>query len=100
MRTSRGSAGSASLHERCASTTAIYASAELSGLQRRFAEDNDMGRKQKNWPYGELCLPQLSCLARQKRVGVLWGFGRNPGCRASGDHHTRQFVIDVASCVY
>jgi hypothetical protein len=24
----------------------------------------------------------------RRRVGVSWGFGRNSGCRASGDHHT------------
>jgi hypothetical protein len=33
-----------------------------------------------------------------RHVGVFWGFGRNSGCRASGDHHTPQFVTCVASC--
>jgi hypothetical protein len=30
----------------------------------------------------------LAASRARRRVGVLWGFGRNSGCRASGDHHT------------
>ena len=30
---------------------------------------------------------------------MLWGFGRNSGCRTSGDHPTPKFVIRVAICL-
>ena len=33
----------------------------------------------------------------RRRVGRLWGVGRNSGCRASAVHYTRNFVIGVAS---
>jgi hypothetical protein len=34
-----------------------------------------------------VCLGSDASRAR-RRVGVLWGFGRNSGCRASEDHHS------------
>jgi len=56
-------------------------------------------RKQKTGPTesNSVCLSSDASRAR-RRVGVPWGFGRNSGCRASGDHRTPQFVIRVASC--
>ena len=58
-------------------------------------------RKQKTGPTdsNSVCLSSDASRAR-RRVGVLWGFGRNPGCRASGDHHIAEFVIDVTSCFW
>jgi hypothetical protein len=54
-------------------------------------------RKHKTGPTNSVCLSSVASRAR-RRVGVLWGFGRNSDRRASGDHHTPQFVIRVASC--
>jgi hypothetical protein len=46
-------------------------------------------RRQQTGPTdsNSVCLSSDASRAR-RRVGVLWGFGRNSGCRASGDHHT------------
>ena len=33
----------------------------------------------------------------RRRVGSLWGLGRNSGCRASAVNYTPNFVIGVAS---
>jgi hypothetical protein len=65
-------------------------------LRRR---KNHLQRKQKTGPTesNSVCLSSDASRAR-RRVGVLWGFGRNSGCRASRDHHIPRFVIHVASC--
>jgi hypothetical protein len=46
-------------------------------------------RKQQTGPTekNSVCLSSAASRA-SRRVGVLWGFGRNSGCRASGGHHT------------
>jgi hypothetical protein len=63
---------------------------------RRLKNHVSANRKTGPTDSNSACLSSDASRAR-RHVGVLWGFGRNSGCRASGAHHTPQFVIRVAS---